>query len=126
MWLLGMPNPALWGVLAAVLNFIPYIGPAITVAILTVVALVTFAGVTHPLLVVGGYVALAAVEGHIVEPVFLGRRLNLNPIVVLLAVWLGGWLWGVAGVLLALPMLLAVKVILRRSLTRRAHALSRL
>jgi predicted PurR-regulated permease PerM len=126
MWLLGMPNAALWGVLAGTLNFIPYLGPAITVSILTVIAFVTFAGVTQPLMVAGGYVALAAVEGHVVEPVFLGRRLNLNPIVVLLAVWIGGWLWGVAGVLLALPMLLALKVVMRRSLTRRAHALGRL
>jgi predicted PurR-regulated permease PerM len=126
MWLLGMPNPALWGVLAAVLNFVPYIGPAATLAILTVVSLVTFDGVTHTLLVGASYVALATVEGHIIEPVFLGRRLNLNPILVLLAVWIGGWLWGVAGVLLALPLLLALKVATRTAPTRRANALSRL
>jgi predicted PurR-regulated permease PerM len=110
MWLLGMPTPALWGVLAGVLNFVPYLGPAVTATILTLVALVTFNGIAQVLLVLGCYVGLATVEGHIVEPVFLGRRLNLSPIVVLLAVWIGGWLWGVAGVVLALPVLLAATV----------------
>jgi predicted PurR-regulated permease PerM len=110
MWLLGMPNPALWGVVAGVLNFVPYLGPAIAATILTLVALVTFSSITQVLLVLGCYVGLATVEGHIVEPVFLGRRLNLSPIVVLLAIWIGGWLWGVAGVVLALPVLLAATV----------------
>jgi predicted PurR-regulated permease PerM len=113
MWLLSMPNPPLWGVLAALLNFVPYVGPAITVAILTVVALVTFPSNTHVLLVSATFLALATVEGHVVEPVFLGRRLNLNPILVLLSLWIGGWLWGIAGVVLALPVLLAIKVATR-------------
>jgi predicted PurR-regulated permease PerM len=110
MWLLGMPNPALWGVVAGVLNFVPYLGPAVTATILTLVALVTFNNIAQVLVVLGSYVGLATVEGHIVEPVFLGRRLNLSPIVVLLALWIGGWLWGVAGVVLALPVLLAATV----------------
>jgi predicted PurR-regulated permease PerM len=110
MWLLGMPNPALWGVVAGVLNFVPYLGPAVTATILTLVALVTFTSIAQVLLVLGCYVGLATVEGHIVEPVFLGRRLNLSPIVVLLALWIGGFLWGVAGVVLALPVLLAATV----------------
>jgi predicted PurR-regulated permease PerM len=113
MWLLGMPNPALWGVVAGVLNFVPYLGPVITLAIVSVVALVTFASTAHVALVAACFLALAAVEGHIVEPVFLGRRLDLSPITVLFALWTGGWLWGVAGMVLALPMLLATKVAVR-------------
>ena len=113
MWLLGMPNPALWGVVAGVLNFIPYLGPAVTATILTLVALVTFINIAQVLLVLGCYVGLATLEGHLVEPIFLGRRLNLSPIVVLLAVWIGGWLWGVPGVVLALPVLLAGTVVRR-------------
>jgi predicted PurR-regulated permease PerM len=113
MWLLDMPNPPLWGVLAAILNFVPYVGPAVTVAILTVVALVTFPSNTHVLLVAASFLGLATIEGHVVEPVFLGRRLNLNPILVLLALWIGGWLWGIAGVVVALPVLLAIKVTAR-------------
>jgi predicted PurR-regulated permease PerM len=110
MWLLGMPNPPLWGVIAGVLNFIPYLGPATTFTIVTLVALVTFSALTHVLLIGGSFLALAAVEGHVVEPVFVGRRLDLNPLVVLTALWLGGWLWGIAGVVLALPVLVAIKI----------------
>jgi predicted PurR-regulated permease PerM len=110
MWLLGMPNPLLWGAVAGVLNFIPYIGFAATLLILTLVGLVTFDRITHTLLVVGSFLILAAIEGHVVEPVFIGRRLDLNPIVVLVALWMGGWLWGIAGVVVALPTLLAAKV----------------
>jgi predicted PurR-regulated permease PerM len=118
MWLLGMPNPALWGVVAATLNIVPYVGPALTLTILTLVALVTFPGNGHVLAVAATYLALATIEGHIVEPVFLGRRLDLSPILVLFSLWIGGWLWGVAGMVLALPVLLAVKVTLRMSKPR--------
>jgi len=110
MWLLGMPNPVLWGALAAVLNFIPYLGCATTLAILTLVAFVSFDRISQTALVAASFLALAAVEGHIVEPVFLGRRLDLNPIVVLVALWVGAWIWGIAGMVVALPLLVATKV----------------
>ncbi len=113
MWLLGMPNPVLWGVLAGVLNFIPYLGSATTLAILTVVALVTFDTVPQALAVTGSYLGLVAIEGQIVQPVLVGRRLDLNPIVVFLALWVGGWMWGIAGVVFALPVLVATKVAAR-------------
>lgn len=113
MWLLGMPNPALWAVMASVLNFVPYLGPAITLAVLTLVAFVTFTSTAHVFLVSACYLGLATIEGHIVEPVFLGRRLDLSPILVLFALWVGGWLWGVAGMVLALPVLLATRVAAR-------------
>jgi predicted PurR-regulated permease PerM len=109
MWRLGMPNPILWGALAGVLNFIPYLGCATTLAILTIVAFVSFDRISQTVLVVASFLALAAVEGHIVEPVFLGRRLDLNPIVVLVALWVGAWVWGIAGMVVALPLLVATK-----------------
>jgi predicted PurR-regulated permease PerM len=110
MWALGMPNPVLWGALAAVLNFVPYLGAATTLTILTVVALVSFDSITHVAAVAASFLALATIEGQLIEPVFLGRRLHLNPIVVFVALWVGGWLWGIAGVVFALPVLVAVKV----------------
>lgn len=110
MWLLHMPNPMLWGALAAALNFIPYLGSAITLVVISVVALVTFDSVPHALTVGGCYLGLATIEGQLVEPLLFGRRLQLNPIVVFVALWLGGWLWGIAGVLFALPVLVATKV----------------
>ena len=110
MWLLHMPNPVLWGVMAAALNFIPYLGSAVTLLVLSVVALVSFDSIPHVLLVSASYLALATIEGQIVEPVFFGRRLDINPIVIFIALWFGGWLWGIAGVMFTLPVLLAVKV----------------
>ena len=110
MWLLGMPNPMLWGAVAGVLNFIPYLGCGTTLAILTIVAFVSFDKISQTLLVAASFLLLAAVEGHVVEPVFLGRRLDLNPIVVLVALWVGAWMWGIAGMVVALPFLVATKV----------------
>jgi predicted PurR-regulated permease PerM len=110
MMALGMPNPLLWGVLAGVLNFIPYIGSATTLLVLAVVALVSFDGIERVLAVTGTYLALATIEGQIVQPLFVGQRLKLSPIIVFLALWFGGWFWGVAGVVLAVPSLVALKV----------------
>ena len=110
MWLLGMPNPVLWGVVAAGLNFVPYLGAAATLTILSVVALVSFDSMAHVALVAASFLGLATIEGQLAEPVFLGRRLHLNPIVVFVAMWAGGWLLGIPGIIFALPVLLAVKV----------------
>lgn len=107
---LGMPNPLLWGVLAAVLNFIPYVGSATTLIVLTIVAFVSFNGIERVLAVAGAYLALATVEGQIVEPLFIGQRLSLSPVIVFLALWFGGWFWGIAGIVLAIPSLVALKV----------------
>lgn len=115
MWSLGMPNPMLWGAVAAVLNFIPYLGCATTFVILTLVAFVSFAAISHTLLVGASFLLLAAIEGHVVEPVFLGRRLDLNPIVVLVALWVGAWMWGIAGMVVAMPFLVAAKVAASKS-----------
>lgn len=115
MWSLSMPNPMLWGALAAVLNFIPYLGCATTFVIVTVVAFVSFDAISRTLLVGASFLLLAAIEGHIIEPVFLGRRLDLNPIVVLVALWVGAWVWGIAGMVIALPFLVATKVAASRS-----------
>ena len=110
MWLLDMPTPMLWGAMAALLNFIPYLGSAVTLVTVTIVALVTFDSTPHVLLVGGTYLGLATIEGQLVEPIFFGRRLQLNPVVVFVALWLGGWLWGIAGILLAVPVLVAARV----------------
>jgi predicted PurR-regulated permease PerM len=110
MLLLGMPNPYLWGAVAAVLNFIPYVGSATTLALLAAVALVSFDDLGHVFGVIGSYLALATLEGQVVQPLLVGRRLDLNPIIVFLAVWFGGWFWGVAGIVIAVPGLVALKV----------------
>jgi len=110
MWALGMPNPYLWGVVAGVLNFIPYVGSALTLVILTVVAFVSFKGIGGVFAVSFSYLGLATLEGQVVQPLLVGQRLELNPIIVFLALWFGGWLWGIAGIVIAVPALVALKV----------------
>jgi predicted PurR-regulated permease PerM len=115
MTLLGMPNPILWGALAAVLNFIPYVGSATTLFVLAIVAFVSFDGVGRVLAVTGTYLALTTIEGQVVQPIFLGQRLDINPIIVFLALWVCGWFWGIAGIVLAIPSLVALKVVAEHS-----------
>jgi predicted PurR-regulated permease PerM len=96
--------------MAAVLNFVPYVGSATTLLILSVVALVCFDSAGRIAAVIASYLALATIEGQIVQPVFVGHRLELNPLLVFLAVWFGGWMWGIAGITIAVPSLVALKV----------------
>jgi predicted PurR-regulated permease PerM len=107
---LDMPNPLLWGVIAFLFNFVPYAGSATTLALLMIVALVSFDGVAKSLSVAGTYLVLTTLEGQVLQPVLVGRRLDISPPVVLLGLWFGGWMWGVAGVALATPLLVMVKV----------------
>jgi predicted PurR-regulated permease PerM len=107
----GMPTPYLWGALAALLNFIPYAGPATTLLVITVAAVVSFDTLGRVLGVSGSYMLLAMVEGQIVQPLLVGRRLEVNPLLVFLALWFGGFFWGVAGIILATPALVALKVV---------------
>jgi len=115
MTLLRMPNPILWGVLAGILNFIPYVGSATTLVVLAIVAFVSFDGVGQVLAVTGTYLALTTIEGQIIQPLFVGQRLELNPIIVFLALWVGGWFWGIPGIILAVPTLVALKVVAEHS-----------
>lgn len=107
----GMPTPYLWGSLAAVLNFIPYAGPISTLLLLTVVAIVSFDGLGHALGVSLTFAGLTVCEGQLIQPWLVGRRLEVNPLLIFLALWFGGFFWGIAGVVLATPTLVALKVI---------------
>ncbi len=111
----GMPNPYLWGAMAALLNYIPYAGSGTTLLVISVVAVVSFANLGKILGVAGSYVLLATIEGQIVQPLLVGRRLAVNPLVVFLALWFGGMFWGIAGILLSTPVLVAIKVIAEHS-----------
>jgi predicted PurR-regulated permease PerM len=121
MMLLGVPNAFLWGTVAAVLNFIPYVGSATTLLILSVVALVSFDSVARIAAVVASFLALATIEGQVAQPLLVGHRLEINPLLVFLAVWFGGWMWGIAGIAIAVPGLLALKVAAEHS--RRGQSL---
>lgn len=110
MHLLGMPNPLLWGVLATVLNFIPYLGAIVGIAVMAIVAALTFEVPAQILLPPLAYSVITAAEGYFVTPTILGRRLTLNPVMILLGLIFWGWLWGIAGAVLAVPMLASFKI----------------
>jgi predicted PurR-regulated permease PerM len=120
MMALGMPTPWLWGTLAATLNFIPYAGAVTTLIVITLVAFVTFDGIGHVAAVAASYIALAGIEGQIVQPLLVGRRLDVNPLLVFLALWFGGLFWGLAGVVLATPALVALKVVAEHAISGKA------
>jgi predicted PurR-regulated permease PerM len=113
MYALGMPNAILWGVLAGTFNFIPYLGPIATFFILAGAAIIAFDNTGHALAVPGAFLALHLIEGQLVQPLTVGRRLEVNALVVLLAVWFGYGFWGIPGMLLATPVLVAIKVAAR-------------
>jgi predicted PurR-regulated permease PerM len=110
LWLLGMPNPVLWGVLAFSANYVPYLGALLAEIIITTVALVSFDSVGKALIAPAIYFAVNFSDNFI-APYIMGRRLVLNPLVVFLAVVFWGWIWGMAGVLLAVPMTMTIKII---------------
>jgi predicted PurR-regulated permease PerM len=111
----GMPNPYLWGVLAAALNYFPYVGPGATLVVITIVAIVSFPDLGRVAGIAGSFVALVTLEGQIVQPLLVGRRLAVNPLVVFLSLWFGGLFWGIAGIILATPTLVAIKVVAAHS-----------
>lgn len=113
LFVLGMPNPILWGLIAALLNFVPYIGAITGMAVVSVVAMVSFPTLGHALLAPAFYMFCSAIEGQFITPALVGRRLQINAIAVFLAIVFWGWIWGVIGVFVAVPMLIVVKVFCR-------------
>jgi predicted PurR-regulated permease PerM len=109
-WLFGFPNPLIFGALAMMLNYLPYIGPACMALILFVVGLVTFPTLSYALLPPACFVALTTVEGQIITPTVMGHRLTLDPLAVFLAIAFWAWLWGPFGAFLAVPLLIVAMV----------------
>jgi predicted PurR-regulated permease PerM len=111
MYLIGMPNAVLWGVMAGFLVFLPYLGPLIGVAIVAVVAFLTFDSLGRVILAPAIYLALETIQGQIITPMVLGLRLALNPVAIFVWLILWGWMWGIMGALLAVPMLTVFKIL---------------
>ncbi len=110
----GVPNAAMWGVLAALLNYVPYFGPICGVILLAAVGLVTFDSPVQSILPPLWYLVLHLVESNLVTPILLGRRFTLNPVAIFISLMFWLWLWGVPGALLAVPILVSLKVICDR------------
>ena len=111
LWLMGMPNPAMWGVIVTGLNFVPYFGPILGVALLAAVGLLSFDTLWQGIIPPGWYLLLHLLEANLITPVLLGRRFTLNPVVIFVSLIFWTWLWGVPGALLSVPILVSVKVV---------------
>jgi predicted PurR-regulated permease PerM len=108
--LLGMPSPWLWGAMVGIFNFVPFIGPAVCLAIVTLVSFMSFpewqTALLAPLIVLG----ICTLEGQFITPMILARRLLLSPVAVFIALMFCGWLWGVVGILISVPLLAVFKI----------------
>lgn len=112
--LLGMPNPLLWGALVTVLNFVPYVGAITSMAILALASFQTFDSLPHALAAPAILLFLVIMTTQVITPFVLGRGLLLNPVAIFIAILLWGWLWGIVGVLLAVPLLASFKIVCER------------
>jgi predicted PurR-regulated permease PerM len=108
--LLGLPNPLLWGAMVAVLNFIPYLGALTGIICMTLGAVLSFDSLGYALLFRASYFVLATLEGNFITPMVMGRSLTLNPVLVVLSLTFWAWMWGIVGVILAVPILAAFKI----------------
>jgi predicted PurR-regulated permease PerM len=111
LWWLGVPTPLLWGSIAALFNYAPYIGPAAMLVVLTLVGFGHYDNAWDALLLPGLFLLLNIAEGQLFTPLTVGRRMALDPVVVFVGLVTLGWLWGVAGILLALPLMTCLRII---------------
>jgi predicted PurR-regulated permease PerM len=111
---LRLPEALLWGTMAALLNYAPYVGPLIGIAVMLLIGLTQFDG-PQALAPAGIYLLLHTLEGQIITPIILGRRMRLSPLVLILGLMVFGSLWGIVGLLLAVPLLVCVKLIFERT-----------
>ena len=108
--LLGLHNPVMWGVMVALLNFVPYLGALTGIICMTIGAVLSFDSLGYALIFPGVYLAFGTLEGSLITPWVMGRSLTLNPVIILLSLTFWGWMWGIVGVILAVPILAAFKI----------------
>jgi predicted PurR-regulated permease PerM len=109
-WMLGMPNAAMWGGVAAILNFLPFFGPTLGIVGVGIAGLLAFDTLFAAWLPVGAYLSLHLVESYLITPFALGQRFRLNLVIIFVAFMFCTWLWGVSGALLAVPLLVCLKI----------------
>lgn len=121
-WWLGLPNPLLWGIVTGVLNFIPYLGPMAAAGLMLLAGVLSFDTLPQALAPTLALIVVHAIETNIVTPLVVSRRLELNPLAVFVAVLLWGWLWGIPGALIAVPVLLGLRIAIHRIRSLRKFA----
>src|SRR5437763_10803830 len=108
--LLGLRNPVMWGVMVALLNFVPYLGALTGIICMTIGATLSFDSLGYALIFPAVYLAFGTLEGSFITPWVMGRSLTLNPVIILLSLTFWGWMWGIVGIILAVPILAAFKI----------------
>jgi predicted PurR-regulated permease PerM len=111
LWLIGMPSPFMWGGIVALLNFVPYFGPMLAAALLGLGGLMVFDDVYVALLPAALQVGFHLVEANAITPMLLGRRLTMNPLLILVSLAFWGWVWGTPGALLGVPLLIIIQTV---------------
>ncbi len=111
LWLIDMPSPLMWGGIVALLNFVPYFGPMLAAVLLALGGLMVFDDVWRALLPAALQVGFHLVEANFVTPTILGRRLTMNPLLILVSLTFWGWVWGTLGALLGVPLLIIIQTV---------------
>jgi predicted PurR-regulated permease PerM len=109
--LLGLRNPVMWGVMVALLNFVPYLGALTGIICMTIGAALSFDSLEYAFVFPTVYLAFGVLEGSFITPWIMGRSLTLNPVIILLSLTFWGWMWGIVGIILAVPILAAFKIL---------------
>lgn len=110
LWLMGLPNPVLWGVMVATMNYVPHVGAFLCMAILFFVGAVTHESLWWGLATAGMFAILTSLESYFITPLVLSRSLQLSPLAIILSILFWGWMWGIAGGLMAAPLLAMIKI----------------
>ncbi|MBV9010181.1 MAG: AI-2E family transporter [Verrucomicrobia bacterium] len=108
--ILGLRNPLMWAALVAALNFVPYLGALTGILCMTIGAVLSFDSLGFALIFPAVYLGFGTLEGNFVTPWVMGRSLTLNPVLILLSIAFWGWMWGIVGIILAVPILAAFKI----------------
>ena len=112
LWLIGLPTPLMWGGIVALFNYMPYLGPIMAALLLTLGALMSFRDAWYAALPPLVFVACHLIEANLITPSLVGRRLTINPLLILVTLSFWGWVWGATGALLAVPLLIIMKTVL--------------
>lgn len=111
LWLIGIPHAVLFGCVASILTFIPYVGIMVGALLPITIAWITYSSIWYPLGVIAVFAVVQYLEANIIFPYAVGSRLNLNTLVTLMAIFIGGIIWGVSGMILFVPYLAIIKLL---------------